>query len=251
MTFKITQLSDRIITIESDIRYYLAMLFVRYSEYYESSNSRFKGKKFTLIDFMEYYSLEFKKTGVFTYTKDWGGFNITGNTIKEVNDLGIDDFNKYDQQMLDIYNQYCTNKDAYIIGYMTNSNNTLAHELAHAFYYTDKEYRLKMLNLVSSLNQYSKLAIFENLRNLGYSDDVLIDETQAYTSTGGTSNKTITKDDIVKFETIYSEKLRSIDFHLNEDLLNEYGCLQVSDVPVIENSSKPQQEILTSVKVDV
>jgi hypothetical protein len=67
---------------------------------------------------------------------------------------------------------------AYVIGiYNTRS---LAHELLHAKYYLDSSYRTKITAEWTALPETTQRHIFQFLRRLGYSEDVLLDEYQAY-----------------------------------------------------------------------
>ena len=67
---------------------------------------------------------------------------------------------------------------AYVIGiYSTRSLN---HELLHAKYYLDSSYRAKITAEWAALPEITQRHIFQFLRRLGYSEDVLLDEYQAY-----------------------------------------------------------------------
>jgi hypothetical protein len=63
-----------------DTPYELCMSFVRVQEFYESPE--FKGKYFTLEEFIDWWSLnESKIKGSFDYPARWSGFNIPGTVI--------------------------------------------------------------------------------------------------------------------------------------------------------------------------
>jgi hypothetical protein len=67
---------------------------------------------------------------------------------------------------------------AYVIGiYNTRS---LAHELLHAKYFIDSNYRQQIQTEWSNLPIKTKEHITGFLKRLGYSEDVIIDEYQAY-----------------------------------------------------------------------
>lgn len=53
------------------------------------------------------------------------------------------------------------------------------HELAHALWYTNREYRLKALRIIRS-NRATLKAAFEVMKRVGYSDKVLRDEVHVY-----------------------------------------------------------------------
>jgi hypothetical protein len=55
------------------------MTFLRYQEFYESPSKKFRGKSYKLLDFMKWYASE--NDGIFTYPRDWAGFNFPGSII--------------------------------------------------------------------------------------------------------------------------------------------------------------------------
>src|SRR5579864_3597075 len=97
--YKISEVRSRVFFLQFKRRYDLCMQFLRYQEYYESVNSKFRDHAFDLLTYMEWYSHN-NKLGYFSYPVDWSGFNIPGETIKKVWDLGIADKNIYDYEML-------------------------------------------------------------------------------------------------------------------------------------------------------
>lgn len=159
--------------------YDLAMHFLRYQEYFESP--AFKGKLFSIIDFMEWYS-EKHGEGSFTYPVDWAGYNIPGKIIKEVMDKGIPDFNKYDATMQKIYS-HCNKSypDFYLIGTLENpKTTTFEHELAHALYYLNPEYKNDMDSIIEKMDKKEKKLLIKRFKEMGYHKSVFIDEIQAY-----------------------------------------------------------------------
>jgi hypothetical protein len=163
----------------------MAMHFLRYQEHYESPSNRFRNKAFTWIDFMEWYSKKFGK-GSFTYPIDWGGFNIPSWVIKYVHQLGISDPNRYDKEMLQIWNKCAMrypDESFYIIG-AVGEKGALQHEIAHGFFYTQPEYKKRATKLVKALPKNLRKKMNTYLKKVGYTAGVYIDETQAYMATG-------------------------------------------------------------------
>lgn len=188
MTFELQEIRPQIFLMSFKNRYDLAMYFLRYQEFYESPSPTYRGQAFEILDFMRWYSLEYGN-GVFTYPDDWAGFNISGNIIKQVWDLGITDRNKYDYEMWQIY-QKCqeqTKGDFYLIGTASDEKEnviTLEHEVAHGFFYTLPIYKEEMIKLVQALSVELYDSLIAQLENSGYTSEVYVDEIQAYMATG-------------------------------------------------------------------
>lgn len=162
--------------------YDLAMYFLRYQEFYESSSTKFRGKPFTILDFMEWYSKQ-NNRACFTYPKDWSGFNFNGSIILDVHNLGIKDLNKYDKEMLRIYKKLSKmSPKFYLIG--TCGEVSLDHECAHGLFYTNNEYKKSMTTLIKTLDPVIKKYMIKEFIDLGYAKKVHTDELQAYLSTG-------------------------------------------------------------------
>ncbi len=79
------------------------------------------------------------------------------------------------------YKTHC----AYVIGvYNTRS---LAHELLHAKYFLNATYRQEIAAEWWGLSEKTRAHIVQFLKRLGYSDEVLLDEYQAYRYTEATN----------------------------------------------------------------
>ena len=68
----------------------------------------------------------------------------------------------------------------YVIAYIQNDSETRDHELRHARYYLDSEYKSKVLKVWSQLDEKTKENVKQKLRCLGYREDKWVDEAQAY-----------------------------------------------------------------------
>ena len=162
------------------------MHFLRYQEFYESSSSKFRGKAFTIFDFMKWYSKEFGD-GAFTYTTDWAGFNIPGSVIADMLwQHGILDPNDYDKTMEEIWEE-CNKKSEdgrfYLIG-VSDEGQVLEHEISHGYFYLYPEYKKEMTKLVKALPKEIKTKMKSTLKSMGYTKEVYVDEMQAYLATG-------------------------------------------------------------------
>jgi hypothetical protein len=76
----------------------------------------------------------------------------------------------------------------YLIGALKGHTDVIKHEIAHGMFYLNPEYKDKMSKLVAELSSKSRNHIFKRLKEMGYTKEVFIDETQAYLSTSGGSS---------------------------------------------------------------
>lgn len=188
----VKEIKPNIFCVLIDNDYDRAMLFCRYQEFYESPYKKFRGKYFTWAQYMKFYKDVWKKD-TFTYPIDWSGYNIPSVVIEK----GLDVFHKeteYDEIMSDIY-YYCENyplrfnkprTDWYLIGASSKDLKTLDHEIAHGFYSSNKEYKMRMLYQLSLIPKRTMDKIDKKLIKMGYVNDrkILDDEAQAFLSTG-------------------------------------------------------------------
>ena len=208
--FKIKEVRPKVFLFEFADQYDMCMHFLRYQEYYESASSKFRGQKFTIFDFMRWYSKTYGR-GAFTYPTDWDGFNVPGSVIREMWSWGILDVNQYDQAMWQGYSE-CWRKaqtdKIYIIG-ATKDQAALKHEVAHAFFYLHPEYKKAMSKLVKDLPFAIANEMKKQLKRVGYTTKVYTDEMQAYLSTGLTEtfgyDTTKWKAERKPFEIVFSE----------------------------------------------
>lgn len=186
LRFIIKEVKPRIFLFEFRERYDLCMTFLRYQEYYESSSPKFRGHAFDIFEFMKWYTKKYGK-GSFSYPNDWNGFNIPGDTIKTVWDLGILSKTIYDYEMLQAWrecNLSANGEKFYIIGVVKGNRSTLDHEIAHGMFTLHPEYKKEMTKLFNALSPVVKKTLRAGLKKLGYTPKVYTDESQAYMATG-------------------------------------------------------------------
>jgi len=200
--------------------YHLTMTFCRVQEFYESPFKQIRNKKFTLVKFMELYSR--KNNGSFTYTVDWGGFNVPGAVVNKLYKLGIDDYNKYDDVIEEIHNKInkeLKEKNSYYLIGADNNSRTVEHELCHAFYTLRRDYKLAINKVLSKLKTSVYKKASKALFDLGYGKTTLLDELQAYFITDFASivdNSKLTKNELcnltdvsIELKKIYKEHKKS------------------------------------------
>lgn len=101
--------------------------------------------------------------------------------------FSIENFWKYvsslkthSNEMKDIISVVKRYEVKYIIAYINGDIQTKRHELQHAKFYIDEMYRKSIYNMWNNLDEKTKNHIISFLKKLGYPDDVIIDEFQAY-----------------------------------------------------------------------
>lgn len=179
MNFKIVIPATNVFNVVVEDSYDLAMLFCRAQEFYESPNPEFREKHFSIWYYIKWYSQEYNG---FTYAQDWSGFNMPLESLERCYANGVVE-TPYDTQMMQILNSIREQKSegkAYVIGTTDTNGTTLKHELCHAFYSVNAEYRKKAILLVESIDSKVKKQITKNLLVAGYTQEVVDDEIQAY-----------------------------------------------------------------------
>ena len=185
----VTQIKPDVYYLLFDTQYELCSTMMRMEEFYESPYKSIQGSYFTLEQFMDEYA---KHTGNFTYTSDWNGFNIPGEVIVNFwRTFSDNSFEKhpllqkekeliYDCLWSFMENEY--KRKFYLIAtHKKATKRALKHELAHAYYYLDKNYKKTMDALVKDFRHRKELEA--QLLKAGYCKKVLNDEIQAYCST--------------------------------------------------------------------
>lgn len=187
---------DRIVHLNFETQYQLCSSFVRIQEFYESPYARIRNQFFTLDMFMDAYV---EDKGEFTYFTDWSGFNVPGNAILNFWELyrgTLDAGYRYDCNLRAKEHAVLSpvmpklekqEIDFYIIGTYGAIEETskpyVDHEIAHAYYYLNHVYRRFCNEIYAELDQVVRSKVAVGLMEMGYSEQVIEDETQAYFAT--------------------------------------------------------------------
>ena len=159
------------VVISTDSQEELSESFMRFQEHYESPV--WADKIFTIGQFKQWYS---KTYGADTYRHDWIGFNFPSYVLKPFRDGLFDPLTEKEKEILNLLKYRID--EFYIIG--CNTDEVLNHELCHALYYFNNDYR-EGVNKVLKENAQDIKEAFDHLLNLGcYHKKVLADEFQAY-----------------------------------------------------------------------
>ena len=180
----IKKLLDGVIGVMFANRVELNSTMLRFGEYYESA--KFRGKIFTLHEFKKWYiknSVGGKKTGKFTYYHDWSGFNIPSTILKPFYDGKFNPLSDKEKEFLKKFKKY-KGKYYIIAVYRGMDSYSQMHEIAHALFYINPEYRNQVLRILKDVDPVIKKQIFAYLRKYVYNKSVWMDEMHAYILTG-------------------------------------------------------------------
>lgn len=206
MNAKLKKPLPNIYFLDFENRYDLAMTFLRTQEFYENPNQEFYRKTWPILDFMEWYAKTQSKNNCFTYPYDWAGFNVPSFAIDNVLNA-IPDPNKYDKYLSDVVNaiRLDTSDNFYLIGSVGFAS--FDHEIAHGLYYTNPDYHHEMNDALSDLDKSLKDDFLFKISNMMYHESVLLDEAQAYLSTGlfKAAKNTEINTQTTKFKKIYEK----------------------------------------------
>lgn len=192
MTLSVKEVTDSVLHIQAKTQFDIASTFMRLQEFYESPFREVRGKLFTHEDFINLYAYRKERKGddevIFSYFEDWQGFNIPGNVfnrwVKRFKKAGM--WEK-EQELIDlVYDKVNKRSNKfYVIGTFEyhDQGNVINHELSHAFFYLDKQYKSESTKLYRKLPKVVRYQMHEWLKSMGYDRTVYTDETVAYLST--------------------------------------------------------------------
>ena len=183
---KIEEVLPNIYVLIFDSRYELCMSFVRVQEYYESPF--YRNKVFTLEEYKKYWNENFGN-GKFTYPNVWNGFNMPVKIARKWEKLFWAKYGKFSQRERELLKAiHQCNAKGYLMGVHTDDGEsykgTLNHEIAHAMYYLNPEYRKSCERLIGNSSAKAIETAKTKLKQMGYCNNVIMDEIQAYFSTG-------------------------------------------------------------------
>lgn len=204
-------LADKIHLLIFDTQRDITSTFLRFQEHYESP--QFRGKIFSLEEFKKWYiqnSPKGRKTGKFTYYTDWNGFNIPSYALKPFYQGKFDPLSEQEKKILEIFKN--KSEPFYIIGIYRKTkkiNLLLKHEVAHGLFYTNKNYRHEILEVLSKFNIEP---IKEELRSkAGYNEQVLEDEVHSHGISSAKKLKTKIPRELTKqLQEIYKRYLNKV-----------------------------------------
>lgn len=190
--YEIKKVIPRIYAVKVSDPYERAMLFMRVQEFYESQFDGIQGHHFEMFQFMEIYR-KWAKKGYFSYPEDWVGFNVPGeiaeactkHVLKASNRLLSTPYDFIMKEIIDTIREENGGEKYYIIGVNKFKSQLMDHEVSHGLYYVDGDYKKSCLDLISeTLTNRKYQTLKKIIMKMGYSEEVIDDEIQAYLSTG-------------------------------------------------------------------
>ena len=186
INIKITELKPHIFYAQFETQRDLSHCLMRLQEYYEGPSEVIRGKYFTLEEFLHFHTLT---NGTFDYTYNWTGYNVPGHIVKEWHELFSNSREgltyKESQFIEQLQNLTNLHDKWYLIAAEQGSEEQLVvkHEIAHARYYLDNDYFNAANKLLNEIPKDEYTSMFNSLKYMGYSDQFIADEIQAYLST--------------------------------------------------------------------
>lgn len=172
----IKEIYPNVFLCKFDSQYELTSTLIRIQEFYESPYKEIRNSFFTLDQYMDIYIKDHKNK--FTYFEDWSGFNFSSELLNNFKAMFISDLRVKEQNFIKEISKVAKEK-SYIISVYKNQD--IKHELAHALYYVDSSYK-KEMDLLLEQNKVNKIR--QSIKKMGYADNVLDDEIQAYLISG-------------------------------------------------------------------
>ncbi len=171
---KIIKISDRIIHIEFETIKEMTLTMFRFSEFSEGKKG-IKGKKFTPDEFIDLYSDDEGNINYFAY---WDGFNISISVIREFELLfPVGEISKRERRIIKALGDL---KDGYLITTLKDDEITLKHELAHALWYENVEYRNECTEVISLIPKTVYKKFSDCLKAVDYIDEIVDTEINSY-----------------------------------------------------------------------
>jgi len=186
----------------------MSLTLCRPQEFYECNSTKLRNKVFDFSDFLDHY---LQKDGSIDYFNYWAGFNLPSHILEEF--FKHFELSKKEKELYKLTRKFA-NKPYYVIATKKNDSATLKHELVHAYYYLNPSYKQKVDTVVRHMRTDLKKDLINILKTMGYSNNVIIDEINAYMASSTTKYLKeefyldLTKKDVKPFVELANNILR-------------------------------------------
>jgi hypothetical protein len=178
---KLTKLTPQILVFKCKTKKELALTFFRIQEFYEAQNSKLRGQSFDTFKFLDVMMADDGKVAYFF--PGWSGFNFPSDIFHEwrrLNPVAT----AYEAKLIaQVEKALPKGKPFYVVAMLASDKNTLDHEVAHAMFFLNTDYRECATTLVRGLPIALRRHMRQALRTLGYSNGVVVDEINAFLAT--------------------------------------------------------------------
>lgn len=180
-TFFAKEVTENVIVIHGENRYAISDMFMRLSEYYEGESDELRGKIFTYEQCQDIFAKE--NNNRFEYHSSYDGFNVPSNSCINF----FNTFNNFTEKekfiKAAISKHVTSDKPFYLLGLHLHAA-AMEHELAHAYWYLYPEYKENMSEFITETFDFDFIqGMSIRLKEMGYADEVIDDEIQAYICT--------------------------------------------------------------------
>jgi len=201
---KLSQIKPKIYLAVFDDAYGLCMTILRIHEH--SENPIFKNKSFTHEQYMDWYSKEHGK-GHFSFDKDYVGFSINSPYFRHfVKNFPKKNWSDKEKQYIDdviklIGKDTFESKKRFCVinSFEKKKSLVFRHEIAHALYYVDSNYKHEADKFFRSLKSDFKKKVIQLVRDDGYPEASVLDEINARLSTERTFSALGRKSEKIKY----------------------------------------------------
>jgi hypothetical protein len=177
---QLEELGNKLYCIKFQTQYELCSTFMRLQEFYESPLKQIRGKFFTLEEYMDAYA---EARGNFTYTEDWAGFNVPGQTVRKFFKVFAHDLLEKEKRLQTTLQSLIDGKGRFYVLGTYGKHLAMEHELAHGFWHVSNSYKKAMREQIKKLLQADYEYFKKCIRNMHYDESVVDDELQAFMST--------------------------------------------------------------------
>lgn len=202
---RLTRIGNSVYSLQVKNANLRGLIFCKPQEYYEGYSDQFRNQAFELEDYIKWYK-EFYGKKSFDYGANWAGFNVPSYVLEECF-AKVKTITYYDKIMLSVMDTIKQTESGkyYLVG-VDYKNGVLYHEFAHAMFYLLDEYKTGMLDLISKIKRKEFKNLTKKLDNMGYPENVMNDELQAYISTSSMSKICSNGKDFIELFTKFYEE---------------------------------------------
>ena len=181
---KLTKITPQILLLTCKTKKELTLSFFRVQEFYEAQHDQLRGKKFDTFKFLDALM---EDSGKIKYFSTWSGFNFPSTIYNKWYQLNPDS-TSYEMKFISLLEKATSglqwkSKNFYVIAVVEGDDDSIDHEIAHAMFFLDNEYREHVTALIRDLPKKFHKYLNAILLKFGYNDVVIVDEINAYLAT--------------------------------------------------------------------